>query len=675
MNKNSIINQAQKISIHLNTKKTAFFALFFICLVVLTLHNDNNGFGKGHHGFLSSHGASLAKNLSPDSLFLMFSSKWTDDLKQTVSYQAYNRFPVSSFLILKLAISIFKDDLSMQVSICRQVMNLFFLGCLLFCFLSVFELSKNYLAALIVTFLCASSAYLNYYNDMIFNDIPTLFGFMLAGHGFILYELYGKKLQMFIKTIIGLSFGWQVYAIIIAFILFYISRTLIKNRSLILTVKNNVILLGFVSLLFGVTLLSYNLAVESFVTGKPISKLSTIRSAEDRLGKSDEFNTRYAEHLAWDTFIKDQMHRIAGMTIPYYFAKGKKLNVLGITILIFVIAGIFFSKPKILLLMFIFSGFIWSFPMKSFAFSHDFQSIYYIGIPLSFYFILLRPIQNRLPGLLPVISACSILLFIHTSITFNISKAKNSGSANQIINDFQNIIDITGTDNIYHIDGDIHGIVEGYHTAEFCLAGNFFTNNRNAEYIVSRNRHYNASLLTPANNHIFLFRGSPHFPNAYNRRGLDHMKIGNYYAAVADFNKAIEKQADFVDAFIHRGIAHKRLYQYDNVLKDLSKALELSPCNVKALNSLAWFHATCPESNYRDGKKAVRLSKKALDINHNPVYMDTLAAAYAETGDFHKAISTQEDAIRFLRGKIKPSTLSQLTNHLDKYKAHQPWRE
>ena len=103
--------------------------------------------------------------------------------------------------------------------------------------------------------------------------------------------------------------------------------------------------------------------------------------------------------------------------------------------------------------------------------------------------------------------------------------------------------------------------------------------------------------------------------------------------------------------------------------------MELEPDNVKFLNNLAWLLATCPDAEYRNGKKAVELSKKALGINHNPIYLDTLAAAYAEIGDFSKAIYLQNDVIRFLTDKTNISVIAECKKHLDSYKNNQPWRE
>ena len=89
-------------------------------------------------------------------------------------------------------------------------------------------------------------------------------------------------------------------------------------------------------------------------------------------------------------------------------------------------------------------------------------------------------------------------------------------------------------------------------------------------------------------------------------------------------------------------------------------------------NNLAWLFATCPEPSCRNGLKAIEFAKRACDRSdwHCWSFISTLAAAYAEVGDFEKAVSFQKVAIA-----MAPSeTASQEQQVLQHYIAKQPWR-
>src|SRR5256714_3212857 len=73
-----------------------------------------------------------------------------------------------------------------------------------------------------------------------------------------------------------------------------------------------------------------------------------------------------------------------------------------------------------------------------------------------------------------------------------------------------------------------------------------------------------------------------------------------------------------------------------------------APDSPRMLAELAWLLATYPDSNLRDGAEAVRLAQRACALTDRrvPGLLATLAAAYAETGDFSRGVVAGEEALR-----------------------------
>jgi tetratricopeptide (TPR) repeat protein len=73
-----------------------------------------------------------------------------------------------------------------------------------------------------------------------------------------------------------------------------------------------------------------------------------------------------------------------------------------------------------------------------------------------------------------------------------------------------------------------------------------------------------------------------------------------------------------------------------------------APDSPRMLDELAWLLATYPDSNLRDGTEAVRLAERACALTDRrvPALLATLAAAYAETGDFSRGVALGEEALR-----------------------------
>jgi tetratricopeptide (TPR) repeat protein len=127
-------------------------------------------------------------------------------------------------------------------------------------------------------------------------------------------------------------------------------------------------------------------------------------------------------------------------------------------------------------------------------------------------------------------------------------------------------------------------------------------------------------------------------------------KEGKYDLAIQDCNEALRQYPGLVEASLLRASINVRLTKYAEALKEFNYLISLHPRPVtlaRALSDRAWFQATCPDSSFRNGKQAVKDAKAACSIMQwkDEDMIDTLAVAYAETGDFDSAVRYAAQAL------------------------------
>ena len=145
--------------------------------------------------------------------------------------------------------------------------------------------------------------------------------------------------------------------------------------------------------------------------------------------------------------------------------------------------------------------------------------------------------------------------------------------------------------------------------------------------------------------------------------------------AIKRFSRSIELDDKNFASWRGRSDAEISIGDHKAARVDLEKALELEPDDSGVLNNLAWLLATSPDEAIRDGKRAIELAKKACEETtwKQPHIISTLAAGYAETGDFAEARKYSKQAVE--SDGSSPEVKTQLQGELSSYESEKPWRE
>jgi tetratricopeptide (TPR) repeat protein len=174
--------------------------------------------------------------------------------------------------------------------------------------------------------------------------------------------------------------------------------------------------------------------------------------------------------------------------------------------------------------------------------------------------------------------------------------------------------------------------------------------------------------------------------DALRLRGGAYLNAGEHEKSIEDYELAV----DMVD------VINDLQQQISPRMRARLKIDSFEP-NPGLLNNLAWVLATSPMDELRDGDRAIELAEKAAELtDYQEAYiLSTLASAYAEVGDFEKAVQWSEKAVERNREEVEEirsdqelddsvkeeqlinseEQLESLQKELASYQDEKPWRE
>jgi tetratricopeptide (TPR) repeat protein len=139
----------------------------------------------------------------------------------------------------------------------------------------------------------------------------------------------------------------------------------------------------------------------------------------------------------------------------------------------------------------------------------------------------------------------------------------------------------------------------------------------------------------------------PQLAKAFGNRGNVWLQIQEYDKALADYCQCINLDAKDARAFYGRGRVRVGKKVFDRALADYDEAIRLDPKYAQPFISRARLLATCPEAKYRDGKRAVESARRGCELTgwKDARYLHVLASAYAEAGNFERAVKFQKKSL------------------------------
>jgi hypothetical protein len=493
--------------------------------LLFTLRVRDPGFLPGHHGYNSTLALALAKNLGPTHGFLMFSRAHLDAAGR-VQLDPHNRLPIPAFLLIRAAMLPCGGDVLCEIAAARLLMILLLGGAMVVSYLLMVEISGRPLLAAAVAILAFSSYYLQYYGDMIYNDIPALFGFLLILLGIARYERDGARGILYAGVAIGVGFGWQAFGALAAWwVVDFVGSVRRASGGASSTLRGLIRreptrALG-AALLFGALLLAFNLLNEWRVLGGNLTSLPSVRSILFRTGvASEEAGAAEASEIRWTRFLTKQARRVMKASLPAgamhdaVSKLGNAADARPFLVLAAALAGAALlvwrfmrvRGNRVVLGTVLLSGFFWTIPLKNFSAFHEYQSFFYVGFALVFYYALL----DRTSGWPTwVVLPAALVLFAWSCVALRAEKANLARPFNTRSVDFAAIRAALGPGRKVLLGAEPDEFAGEGKALRYFLAGEYEAPAELAEFVITRRRDYGREPMTPANREVFLFRTRP----------------------------------------------------------------------------------------------------------------------------------------------------------------------
>jgi tetratricopeptide (TPR) repeat protein len=179
-------------------------------------------------------------------------------------------------------------------------------------------------------------------------------------------------------------------------------------------------------------------------------------------------------------------------------------------------------------------------------------------------------------------------------------------------------------------------------------------------------RHYSEAL-----------RKKPNSAKIHNNLGIVLARQKKIKDAIVHFYEALRIDSNYAGAHYNLGIIFTYQRNIKQAILCYNRALHLNPNMAQALYNLSWILATCEDERYRNGEEAVKLATQLCKITkfRQPLPLDVLAAAYAETKQFDAAILIAQKGLERAEQQGPKELALVLKKRLELYKKGQSYRQ
>jgi tetratricopeptide (TPR) repeat protein len=169
----------------------------------------------------------------------------------------------------------------------------------------------------------------------------------------------------------------------------------------------------------------------------------------------------------------------------------------------------------------------------------------------------------------------------------------------------------------------------------------------------------------------------PNNPEVHRSLAQALAQEGNLTEAIVHWEKALELQPEDVTARDSLGAVLAQQGRLAEAVAQWQQSLQYDPGDGNALSNLGWVLSTAPEDSMRNGPQALEFARRASQVaqDNNPMILRTLAAAYAENGQFPEAIDAANRGVQIALEQQNPALAEELRRNITLYRAKAPLRD